>query len=91
MPLVLPLVPGQRSTPEAVVVKEVQRYVALVVVAINVLTTKRCSRRMRRDLVFWSEVTGIAKGFELVVEDDANARDLVPSGVFRRGGRRYQI
>ena len=72
MPLVLPLVPGKRSTPEAVVVKEVRRYT--LVIAISVLTTKRRSQRLRRvRVVVRLKVGGIAEGFELVVVDDANA------------------
>lgn len=94
MPLVLPLVPGQRSTPEAVVVKEVRRcalvVVVVVVLAINVLTTKRCSQRMRRALVVQAKVRGVAKSFELVVVDNAHTGDPVASGVACRSSRRYQ-
>jgi len=88
MPLVLPLVPGKRSTPEAVVVKEVRRYA--LVVAISVLTTKRRSQRLRRVLVFRLK-GGVAKRFEFVVVDNANARDPMTVRVVRDSCRRYQI
>jgi len=81
MPLVLPLVPGQRTTPETVVVEEVRRFAAAAadaLVAICVLTTKRCSRRLRlrRSL---AEVGRVAKRFELGVEHDAYSRNTVTS------------
>lgn len=79
MPLVLPLVPGQRTTPKAVVVKEVRRY--FVAGRRFVFTTKQ-SRRLFR-------VRRVAKGFELVVEDDAYARDPVTAVRGRGGG--YEV
>jgi len=88
MPLVLPLVPGERSTPEAVVVKEVRRY---ALVAISVLTTKRRSQRLRRVLVVRLKVGGVTKRFEFVVVDDTNARDAMAARVVRGGCGRYQI
>lgn len=72
MPLVLPLVPGQRTTPKAVVVKEVRRYFVTALVGSLLLTTKRCSQGLRG-----ANVRGVAKRFELVVVDDAYARDTV--------------
>jgi len=87
MPLVLPLVPGQRTTPKAVVIKEVRRYVVAALVAIGVLTTKRCSRRLRRAL----KVGGVAKCFELVIEDDAYARDPVTPVAVRASGSSYEV
>lgn len=85
MPLVLPLVPGQRTTPKAVVVKEVRRYAVTALAAIIVLITKRCSRRLRRGLGL--KIGGVAKCFEFVVVDDAYARDPVtPAGVRGSGG-----
>lgn len=78
MPLVIPLVPGQRTTPEAVVIEEVRRNAVVVaLLAIRVLTTKRCSRRLRRVLVVGLKFSGVAKGFELVVVDHTHARDPV--------------
>jgi hypothetical protein len=91
MPLVLPLVPGQRSTPEAVVVEEVRSY---ALVAIFVLTTKRCSRRLRRVLLFGlRRVGGVTKCFELVVVDDAYARDPVTpvAASVCRGSSSYEV
>lgn len=88
MPLVLPLVPGERSTPEAVVVKEVRRY---ALVAISALTTKRRSQRLRRVLVVRLKVGGVTKRFEFVVVDDTNARDAMAARVVRGGCGRYQI
>ncbi len=76
MPLVLPLVPGQRTTPKAVVVEEVRRY--LVVGRRFVFTTKQSHRLFR--------VRRVAKGFELVVVDDTYARDPVTAVRTRGGG-----
>jgi hypothetical protein len=89
MPPVLPLVPGKRSTPEAVVVKEVRRYA--LVVAISVLTTKRRSQRLRRVLVVWLKVGWVAKRFEFIVVDNANARDPMAARVVCNSCRCYQI
>jgi len=88
MPLVLPLVPGKRSTPEAVVVKEVRGY---ALVAISVLTTKRRSQRLRRVLVVRLKVGGVTKRFEFVVVDDTYTRDAMAACVAGYRCGRYQI
>jgi len=87
MPLVLPLVPGQRTTPKAVVIEEVRRYVVAALAAISVLTTKRCSRQLSRAF----KVGGVAKCFELVIVDDAYARDPVTPVSVRACGGGYEV
>ena len=77
MPLVFPLIPGERTTPKAVVIKKVRRYIVG-------LTTKRCRQCFCR-------VGRVAKGFELVVVDDADARDPVTSGSVCASGSRNEI